>query len=97
MVWDGQWKNVMWSNEKKFNLDGPDSFAYYWHDLRKEELVQSKEAYCRGSVMILAFFNFYGRSTTAFLSGNPDPFCNGSKKEVLNICHGPYVHWTLIR
>ena len=36
------WRHVVWSDEKKFNLDGPGGFAFYWHDLRQSEEVFSK-------------------------------------------------------
>jgi len=50
--WGNEWNVVLFSDEKKFNLDGPDGFAYYWHDLRKEDLIFSKRQHGGGSVMI---------------------------------------------
>ncbi|KHJ84698.1 putative transposase [Oesophagostomum dentatum] len=33
------WAKVIWSDEKKFNLDGCDGQRSYWHDMRKEPIV----------------------------------------------------------
>ncbi|CDF35909.1 unnamed protein product [Chondrus crispus] len=46
------WNNVVWSDEKKFNLDGPDGFACCWHDLRPEDLIFSNRQQGGGSLMV---------------------------------------------
>lgn len=66
----GQWAHVVFSDEKKWNLDGPDGFAYYWHDLRKEERILSRRQNGGGGVMIWAAFCETGFSEIAFLGGN---------------------------
>lgn len=57
---------------KKWNLDGPDGFHSYWHDLRKEEMYFSKRQSGGGSVMIWAAFGTKGRSNVAFVKGTMD-------------------------
>ncbi|CAK9819131.1 Transposable element Tc3 transposase [Anthophora quadrimaculata] len=52
MDWVTQWQKVVFSDEKKFNLDGPDGYSYYYHDLRKEERIFSRRQHGGGSVMI---------------------------------------------
>ena len=50
------WSKIVWSDEKKFNLDGPDGIHYYWHDLRTEPKLLSKRQFGGGSVMIWGAF-----------------------------------------
>lgn len=62
MSWTTEWANVVFSDEKKFNLDGPDGFQYYWHDLRKEPQFFKKRNFGGGSLMLWAAFSMHGRT-----------------------------------
>ncbi|HND86602.1 MAG TPA: transposase [Pseudobdellovibrionaceae bacterium] len=68
--WTEQWKKVVFSDEKKFNLDGPDGNSMYCHDIRKPELQQNKRHSGGGGVMIWAAIGWRGKSQVAFLEGN---------------------------
>ena len=57
------------SDEKKFNLDGPDEYKYYWHDLRKEKKIFSKRHSGGGSVIIWGAFSYKGTSDLVAVKG----------------------------
>ncbi|OQS53850.1 tc3a [Ecytonucleospora hepatopenaei] len=65
-----KWNNVIFSDEKKFNLDGPDGMQYYWHDLDSEkEWYNSRQ--CRGGgVMVWGAFCADGTVHLEFIQGN---------------------------
>lgn len=63
------WNKVIFSDEKKFNLDGPDGFRYYWHDLRKEEKIHSKRQFGGGSIMVWAGISLKGRTELFMTEG----------------------------
>lgn len=59
---------VIFSDEKKWNLDGPDGNRSYWHDIRKEELCFSKRNFGGGSVMLWGAFSAAGCLEVQFVS-----------------------------
>ena len=66
---EDEWKQVLFSDEKKWNLDGPDCAAYYWHDLRKEERIFSKRQERGQSLLIWAGFGYPGQTIIPFPEG----------------------------
>ena len=69
MTWEAEWKQVLFSDEKKFNLDGLDGAAYYWHDLRKEEKIFSKRQQGGQSLMDWDGFDYRGQANITFPEG----------------------------
>ena len=67
-----QWSRIVWSDGKKFNLDGPDSLHNYWYDLRKEKQIFSKRNFGGGSVMVWAAFGLFGTTPIAFCETKMD-------------------------
>jgi hypothetical protein len=65
----GKWMTVIFSDENKFNLDGPDGIQCYWHDLRKEKQVFSKRPFGGGSVMIWGAFSANGKAELVIMEG----------------------------
>lgn len=63
---------MIFSDEKKFNLDGPDGYAYYWRDLRKEPQYFSRRNFGGGSLMIWGAFSSLGTLELAFPSCRMD-------------------------
>ena len=55
-TWVKEWQKVIFSDEKKFNLDGPDGLHYHWHDLRTAPEILSKRYGGGQSVMMWASF-----------------------------------------
>uniref|UniRef100_A0A1I7WU46 Transposable element Tc3 transposase n=1 Tax=Heterorhabditis bacteriophora TaxID=37862 RepID=A0A1I7WU46_HETBA len=56
------------NDEKKFNLDGADTFTSYWRDLRKERRLFSTRNFGCGSLMEWAAFSSFGALELVLIS-----------------------------
>lgn len=59
-TWSADWRRVVFSDEKKFNLDGPDGLQYYWHHVSQDQLSYKKRNFGGGSVMVWGAFCYNG-------------------------------------
>ncbi|KHJ76693.1 transposase, partial [Oesophagostomum dentatum] len=66
------WAKVIWSDEKKFNLDGCNGQRSYWHGIRKEPMYFSRRNFGGGSLMILGAFCGNRKVGLAFVSCHMD-------------------------
>lgn len=69
MDWKDERRKVTFSDEKRFNLDGPDGMKYYWHDLRTEKQFFSRRRFGGGSVMVWDDMGFRGETDLVFIEG----------------------------
>ncbi|OWZ03690.1 Transposase, partial [Phytophthora megakarya] len=63
------WPNVIFSDEKKWNLDGPDGYQKYWQDLRLPKRQTVRRQNGGGSLMVWGSFSRGGKSELAVLIG----------------------------
>jgi hypothetical protein len=68
-TWVDEWNKVLFSDEKRFSLDGPDCYSYYWHDLRKEKLISEKSQSGSSGVMVWAGFGSQGKTDLVYCTG----------------------------
>ena len=64
------WQSVVFSDEKRFCLNGPDGEAYYWADTRLEKRYFSTRARGDAGLMVWATISVKGKSEIVFLDGN---------------------------
>lgn len=62
------WTKIVFSDEKRFCLEGPDHCRYYWHDIRTEKLVYPKNAFSTG-IMVWAAISNNGFKAMDFING----------------------------
>lgn len=82
------WTKIIFSDEKRFSLDGPDQWSYYWHDLRKEpELFQTRQS-GGGGLMVWGAFSAKGLTELHICEGsiNSSYYCKILEDNLL-----PYI------
>ena len=71
-TWLEQWKYVVWSDENKWNLDGPDGNSKVWHDNRRKASILMKRHNGGESLMVWGAFSYNGKSELAIISTSQD-------------------------
>lgn len=62
-------KSIVFSDEKRFTIYGPDGFRGYWRDLRKEPEYFFKQKYSPG-IMVWAAISIDGQVSISFVEGS---------------------------
>ncbi|GMF55798.1 unnamed protein product [Phytophthora fragariaefolia] len=86
------WDSIIFSDEKKWNLDGSDGFQYYWRDPRRPPHQTKRRQAGGGSVMVWAAFSSRGKSPLVVLTGrqNSDDYVYTASEYLLPFAHLNY-------
>ncbi|KAG2856843.1 hypothetical protein PC113_g11229 [Phytophthora cactorum] len=86
------WDCIIFSDEKKWNLDGPDGFQTYWRDLRRPPSQTKRRQAGDGSVMVWAGISAAGKTKLAVLHGkqNSDDYVYTLSEFLLPFAHLHY-------
>ena len=60
MAQTSDWQRVIFSDEKKFNLDGHDGINSYWHQVGTDRKVSFSRNFEGGTVMVWKAFSYQG-------------------------------------
>jgi len=86
-----KWKKIIFCDEKKFNLDGPDGYRYFWSDLHKEdEKYFSKNIHNKQSIMVWGAFSWEGTLNLKVIETTMNA---QSYTELLDECLVPYIEY----
>ncbi|KAG2978279.1 hypothetical protein PC118_g12384 [Phytophthora cactorum] len=86
------WDCIIFSDEKKWSLDGPDGFQTYWRDLRRPPRQTKRRQAGGGSVMVWAGISAAGKTKLAVLHGkqNSDDYVYTLSEFLLPFDHSHY-------
>ncbi|KAG3187332.1 hypothetical protein PC128_g12658 [Phytophthora cactorum] len=87
------WDCIIFSDEKKWSLDGPDGFQTYWRDLRRPPRQTKRRQAGGGSVMVWAGISAAGKTKLAVLHGkqNSDDYVYTLSEFLLPFDHSHYT------
>jgi hypothetical protein len=90
-TWNLEWKRVLFSDEKKFNLDGPDGFKHYWH-CNDDNFKSYSKRQCGGnSIMIWGCFGYGGKLKLQLIKGRANAVCYQNLLETARLRDNGYV------
>lgn len=66
------WRRTVFSDEKRFSLDGPDGADSDWHYLRHERRMQGRRQQGGGGLMVWGCFSYRGKGKLVFVDNKID-------------------------
>lgn len=70
--WREEWRTVIFTDEKKFNLDGPDGGHKYWRSKNDPKIVRKRRNFGGGSLMVWGGIGYNGTTPICFVSTRMD-------------------------